>query len=234
MRVIIFDLDETLISHRNQLEKFIDFQYNNFYSSLKSISFEDWKKTFIKLDNNGYVTKDVVYDNLGEIFKLNINPNILYTHFLQNFHNYTSSFYGANELLHFIKNLNIKLALITNGGTLIQENKIKVLKYDNIFDEIIISETVGLEKPNSEIFNILLKKLKIKAEECIYIGDHPINDIKGANDVGLRTVWISHNRNWELRDSIPNWIVNDVKEVENIIRNELNSSNIAKELFNVI
>ncbi|QNK89112.1 HAD family hydrolase [Sporosarcina sp. resist] len=222
MKAIVFDLDETLISHRKQLENFIDFQYNHFYNRLKLIPFEDWKNNFIKLDNNGYVTKEVVYDNLSNIFKLEISVTELYQHFLQNFHFYISPYKRANELLHILKKYNLKLGLLTNGGTLIQNNKINMLKYENFFDEIIISESVGIEKPDPRIFDMILGRLKVEPKDCIYVGDHPFNDIIGAKEVGIKTIWMSHNRKWEHENNNPNWIANDLYGVEEIIMSEFN------------
>lgn len=35
-----------------------------------------------------------------------------------------------------------------------------------------------------------------KPEECIYIGDHPVNDIEGATRVGMQTIWMKVNQPW--------------------------------------
>ncbi|SCN41960.1 HAD family hydrolase [Bacillus wiedmannii] len=221
MKAIIFDLDETLISHRKQLENYIDYQYNHFYKKLKGIPFEEWKNKFIDLDQNGYVTKDIVYRELVNIYNIELSQNQLYEHFLRNFHNYVSPLQGANELLFTIKDCNLKLGLLTNGGTTIQENKIKRLKYENIFDEIVISESVGYEKPNPYIFNLMLEKLEVEAKDCLYVGDHVINDIKGAKDLGFKTIWMSHNRVWEDETYVPDWIANNLREVRGIVINEV-------------
>jgi putative hydrolase of the HAD superfamily len=221
MKAIIFDLDETLISHRKQLENFIDYQYNYYYKSLKNIPFEEWKRKFIDLDKNGYVTKDIVYSKLVYTYNLELSQDQLYKHFLKNFHFYISPLQGANELLFAIKECNLKIGLLTNGGTLIQENKIKRLKYENIFDKIVISESAGCEKPDPKIFNLMLGKLDAESKDCLYIGDHPINDIKGAKDIGLRTIWMAHNRVWEDETYSPDWIATSLNEVKGIIINEL-------------
>lgn len=41
-----------------------------------------------------------------------------------------------------------------------------------------------------------LNKLKLRPEECIYIGDHPVNDIEGAAKAGMETIWIKVNQPW--------------------------------------
>ncbi|MEA3318428.1 MAG: HAD family hydrolase [Bacillota bacterium] len=224
MKAIIFDLDETLISHRRQIENFIDYQYNYFYKTLKNIPFEEWKQKFIDLDNNGYVTKDIVYRSLVDTYNLEISHEQLYEHFLNNFHYYISPLQGANELLFTIRDRNLKLGLLTNGGRIIQENKIKMLKYENIFYEIVISESVGYEKPDPKIFNIMLEKLDVEAKDCLFVGDHAINDIKGAKALGFRTIWMSQDRDWEIETYCPDWIATSLSEVQGIIINEVEKS----------
>jgi putative hydrolase of the HAD superfamily len=217
VRGIFFDLDETLISHKNQLANFIAFQYNLYFEKLKKIPFEEWKVTFIKLEKNGYVSKDIVYQKLTKIFNISICSQELYQHFLDTFHFYTAPYDGSIELLHYLKSQELRIGLITNGGTHIQENKIKMLKYEHIFDEIVISESAGIEKPNPKIFELMFTKLALEPEECIYIGDHPVNDIEGASNCNLSTIWISHGRQWENKALQPTWIVDNTIEIKKIV-----------------
>ena len=42
-----------------------------------------------------------------------------------------------------------------------------------------------------------LERLQLSAEECVYIGDHPVNDIEGASKVGMKTIWIKANQPWK-------------------------------------
>jgi putative hydrolase of the HAD superfamily len=58
------------------------------------------------------------------------------------------------------------------------------------FNAIVVSDEVGCRKPCPDIFNILLGRLKVKPGEAVFIGDSPLEDIKGGKDVGLRTVFV--------------------------------------------
>lgn len=58
------------------------------------------------------------------------------------------------------------------------------------FNVILVSEDVGWRKPRKEIFELALKRLKTEAQETIYIGDSPLEDIRGAKTVGMRTVFV--------------------------------------------
>ncbi len=66
-------------------------------------------------------------------------------------------------------------------------NQLDVSKY---FNAIVVSHENGWRKPAPNIFKDALDRLQVKAEEAVYIGDSPIEDIKGARDAGLRVVFV--------------------------------------------
>lgn len=56
------------------------------------------------------------------------------------------------------------------------------------FDVIVISEAVGLYKPDPAIFQYALDRLGIEASEAIFVGDRADNDVKPAKALGMKTV----------------------------------------------
>lgn len=42
-----------------------------------------------------------------------------------------------------------------------------------------------------------IERLGLRAEQCLYIGDHPINDIEGAAKAGMDTIWLEVNQPWK-------------------------------------
>lgn len=93
--------------------------------------------------------------------------------------------------LDFLKHLHgrYEIHLITNGFKEIQNIKIDKCDIRKFFREVIISEDVGVQKPHPLIFRTSEKRTGARTEECIYIGDHPISDIKGSKDAGWDQVW---------------------------------------------
>ena len=57
------------------------------------------------------------------------------------------------------------------------------------FNTVVISDEVELRKPSPKIFHDTLNCLGVQAHETVFIGDSPIEDIKGAQVAGLRTVF---------------------------------------------
>lgn len=115
-----------------------------------------------------------------------------------------------HELLQRLTQQNIEIAIITNGFTDFQMNNLRALNIHTYTNTILVSEAEGIKKPHPEIFERALKKLDVKATECLYVGDHPENDVLGSEQVGIIGVWkrdsfwgdIEHPR-----------IVNDLLEV---------------------
>jgi FMN phosphatase YigB (HAD superfamily) len=85
------------------------------------------------------------------------------------------------------------------------------------FNAIIVSEANGWRKPSKHIFNDALSRLQVLASEAVYIGDSPVEDIKGAGDAGLRTVFVSSQFN-SLVDLLeskikPDFISNSLEDI---------------------
>ncbi len=53
-----------------------------------------------------------------------------------------------------------------------------------------VSEENGWRKPSAQIFQGALIRLQVGADEAVYVGDSPLEDIKGAKQAGLRTVFV--------------------------------------------
>lgn len=59
----------------------------------------------------------------------------------------------------------------------------------------MVSEAVGLRKPDPRIFQLALERLNSRPEKSLFVGDNPEADIAGARRAGLRTVWM-RNSHW--------------------------------------
>ncbi|MHA1751131.1 MAG: TIGR02253 family HAD-type hydrolase [Candidatus Helarchaeota archaeon] len=93
-----------------------------------------------------------------------------------------------NDVKKFDKNL--KICIITDGLPDKQYEKILRLKIHKYLNDIIISDEVGVRKPNPKLYLIALERFDIKPEESIYIGDHYEKDIVPAKKIGMHTVLI--------------------------------------------
>ncbi|HDR7323442.1 MULTISPECIES: HAD family hydrolase [Bacillus] len=190
IRAVLFDLDGTLLDRRQSLEQFIRDQYNRFAFHLINIEKFEYCSRFLELDNNGYTWKDKVYSTLlCEYNFTTLTPEQLLHDYITNFRHHCIPFPNMHELLQQLKQLNIKIGIITNGFTEFQMSNLQALNIHTYTNTILVSEAEGIKKPHPEIFKRALQKLNVKAEECLYVGDHPENDALGSEQVGILGVW---------------------------------------------
>ncbi len=100
---------------------------------------------------------------------------------------------GARELLDALQP-HARLAIITNNGVVEQFNKLRALDLARYFDTIVISEDVGVTKPDPKIFAIALERLGAKPHEAVMVGDSFSADIMGATNADIASVWLNRKQ----------------------------------------
>ena len=101
---------------------------------------------------------------------------------------YNHLFEGCLELLDQLHGT-YRLHLITNGFNGVQQNKIKNSGLEKYFDVVLTAEASGMKKPAPEIFHKALQMADAKVANSLMIGDSYEADIKGAQSIGLSTIW---------------------------------------------
>ena len=99
---------------------------------------------------------------------------------------------GAIELLDAVRE-HCRLGVVTNNSTAEQIEKLRALNIADYFDTVVISEDVGVTKPDPKIFAIALERVAVRPQEAVFVGDNWANDIVGAINAGLAAVWLSHD-----------------------------------------
>ena len=82
------------------------------------------------------------------------------------------------------------LTIISNGFKEVQHYKFEHSGLQDYFAYRIISEEVGINKPQPGIFQIALEWNKVQADEAIMIGDSYTSDIEGAKSAGIDQIWL--------------------------------------------
>lgn len=98
-----------------------------------------------------------------------------------------SLFPGAAALLQDLRK-KYRLGLITAGMRAVQENKIRLLGIADLFEHVVFSSTLPENKPSPMPFRRLLEAMNVPAQRTVYVGDNPLFDFKGANELGMLTV----------------------------------------------
>ncbi|KKO51733.1 HAD family hydrolase [Paenibacillus sp. DMB20] len=195
IKAIIFDLDNTILDRTSTFGSFTHSFINHYFKHLEST--QKVYDRIIELDQDGYKDKDELFAELIEELPWMAKPQRteLLDFYRKEYVNSAVLMKGAKEVIAHSRK-KYKTGLITNGKTSIQYGKIDKLGLRNDFDLILVSEEAGIKKPDPGIFEMALNKLRLKPEECIYVGDHPANDIEGAAKTGMETIWIQVNQPW--------------------------------------
>lgn len=94
----------------------------------------------------------------------------------------------AKEILTYLRP-KYKMYILSNGFTELQSRKMQSAGIAHYFDGMILSEDIGVNKPNPAIFTHALQVAGSTAEESLMIGDNYEVDIEGAQRVGIDQVF---------------------------------------------
>ena len=78
-------------------------------------------------------------------------------------------------------------AILSNDSKEMGALRRKKFSFDEIFNPIVISGYLGVKKPDTRIYDILLEELGTSAEECLFI-DNNMDNVDAARSLGIRTI----------------------------------------------
>ncbi len=96
------------------------------------------------------------------------------------------------ETLQYLRELGIKLALITNGSAISQRKKIERFELAPYFDCIIIEEEFGAGKPDKRVYLHALNQLNVSANQAWMIGDNFEWEVFAPQKLDIKGIWINH------------------------------------------
>jgi len=199
--LILFDADETLFDfkkaekqalERTMLSLGLEYQECIHLPIYKTVNSKLWKEL-----ENGIITQEVLkterFKRFSAAIKVEFNElefSKIYMEFLG------QGSFLFDDAIQLIKAVHphYKLMIITNGLTKVQDNRIRKSKIAKYFDEIIVSEDIGVSKPNPKIFEHSVDKLQdIDRSKILMVGDSLSSDIQGGINFGIDTCWYNPN-----------------------------------------
>ena len=117
-----------------------------------------------------------------------------------------------------LKDKGIKLGIVTDAPKLKAWIRLASIKLSNYFDVVVTFEDTKQRKPSKLPFKAALKKLKLKAQECLMVGDWPERDIKGAHALGMKTCFAKYG-NPKVKNSGADYEIADIKMLLDIVKN---------------
>ncbi|MBJ8419953.1 HAD family hydrolase [Acinetobacter courvalinii] len=188
-KAVIFDLDQTILDRTTSLIKFLTWQIN-FFQLVATKDRESFIQYFLELDDNGKVWKDSVYQQLIHEFSIDhVTHDMLLASYINDFNKFSCCFNDVENTIIKLKEQGYLIGLISNGRTRFQEHNFYALGLTEFFSSIIVSEAVGLRKPDPAIFLLSCRQLNVSPQDCTFVGDNELADIQGAKTVGMKTIF---------------------------------------------
>lgn len=150
--------------------------------------------------------RDVSFKEQVSIFVRGIDDGLLERINQQTFtsilNRYADSFFGSPPvmadgvpmMLHSVKMQGYRICLISNTGMTPGRafraylEDLEIIQY---FDHLTFSDEILITKPAKAIFLDTLANVGCSTEQAVHVGDHLTNDILGAHNAGIRTVWVA-------------------------------------------
>lgn len=215
-KAVLFDLDNTLINRNKAFRVFTNKLIDQFIECRDEKAREAMIEFIRVADRNGYRKKSELFGEIKSRYPLK-NPDTsikdLLDFWFSEFFKCTVLMDSAIEVLEAIKDNGYLLGLITNGSIRSQNGKLDFVKIREYFDDIIVSDEVRLKKPDQQIFTLALDKLGVAAEDSWYVGDHPVNDVYGARQAGLTSVWFEGPMEWDSTVDKPEYTIGHLREL---------------------
>lgn len=130
---------------------------------------------------------------------------------------------GAGDVLALLQHEGYRLGLISNAANADNANRlIDRFGLRGFFEVILISAVEKIRKPDQRIYTRALKNLRVPPERAVMVGDTLTADILGAQNAGMRTVWITtradHPENTRVCDQItPDAVIHHLAELPAIL-----------------
>lgn len=197
--VVLFDADDTLFDFKkSETHAFMKTmtEYDDFYDEgihLKAyheINTRIWKEFEM-----GEITQRELkverFRRLKEALGLAFAPEEFADQYMHHLSHASFVYPEAEDLMKKLQG-KYKMAIITNGLTQVQTRRIRNAPLARYFQDIVISEEIGISKPDPQIFAHTLAKLgHEEAGNVLMIGDSLTSDIKGGENYGMDTCWFN-------------------------------------------
>ncbi|WP_340202448.1 HAD-IA family hydrolase [Ascidiimonas sp. W6] len=186
LQTVVFDLDDTLYKELEYLQSAYK-EIAIFLESKIGVSHLEILQEMLDWYQNGENAFKLVLEKYETAY---LETDLL----LKMYRNHVPSIKLSNEgkhVLNSLKELGISMGIMTDGRSIQQRNKIKVLELENYTKDILISEEFGSEKPDERNYQHFMKKYP--TANYFYIGDNTKKDFVTANKLGWTTICLLDN-----------------------------------------
>ena len=217
IKAIIFDAYGTLFDVNSAAEKCkekIGDKWEDFANYWRITQLEyTWLRSLMNRHKDFWqVTEDSLNKSMK---KFEIDQNMRSE--LLNLYKILSTYPEVKKTLEELKRKNFKLAILSNGTPDLLNQLVKSNSLQEFFDDVFSIETVGIYKPNADVYNIPIKKYNISKNEVLFLSSNTW-DVSGGGNFGYKSIWVNRNNNiFDNLDYSPEFELKNLKDLLDII-----------------
>lgn len=220
---VVFDLDHTLFDRYKTLRTVLPEMYRCMRDKIpEDLSLQDFIEKFIAVEKQHiyggwtYTGDRMVED--GIFLEGTTGAEVWFSLYTYCWPIAAVEFPFTKPTLEILREMGMKIGIVTNGTHDMQMSKIELLALENYVDEIVISGDVGAQKPDTKPFLVLSEKIGIAPENLIYVGDNPLNDVDASRNAGYTPVWVKTVNNWYFKEvKHPDFEIDTIAEIPQIV-----------------
>ena len=194
IKAIIFDAYGTLFDVNSAAEKCKDKigdKWEVFANFWRTTQLEyTWLRSLMKRHKDFWQVTEDSLDKSMKTFQIESSMK----NELLNLYKFLSPFNEVHETLKLLKEKNLKLAILSNGTPSLLWKLVESNNLENLFDDIFSIEEVGVYKPNFKVYEMPVKKYKIKKDEIVFLSANSW-DVSGAGNYGYQAIWVNRHNN---------------------------------------
>ena len=216
-KAVVFDAYGTLFdvnSAAKRCKDKIGAKWETFANFWRTTQLEyTWLRSLMKRHKNFW---DITEDSLDKSMKVfNINKNM--KNELLSLYKILSPYPEVKGVLEDLKKKNFKLAILSNGTYDLLNELVESNKLINLFDDLFSIEEVKIYKPDPRVYEIPIKKYKIKSEEITFLSANTW-DVSGGGNFGYNSIWVNrHNSVFDILDFQPKNEISNLTQLLDIV-----------------
>tara|TARA_B100000963_G_scaffold354251_1_gene370407 strand:- start:26 stop:685 length:660 start_codon:yes stop_codon:yes gene_type:complete len=192
-KAIVFDAYGTLFDVNSAAEKCknkIGSKWENFANYWRTTQLEyTWLRSLMKRHKDFWQITEESLDKSMKVFNIDNKMK----NELLNLYKVLSTYPEVKDVLAKLKEKKFKLAILSNGTPSLLKNLIISNDLINIFDDLFSIEEVKVYKPDSKVYELPVKKYKIKPEEITFLSANTW-DVSGGGNYGFNSIWLNRNK----------------------------------------
>ena len=216
-KAVVFDAYGTLFdvnSAAKRCKDKIGAKWETFANFWRTTQLEyTWLRSLMKRHKNFW---DITEDSLDKSMKVfNINKNM--KNELLGLYKILSPYPEVKGVLEDLKKKNFKLAILSNGTLDLLNELVESSKLNNLFDDLFSIEEVKIYKPDPKVYEIPIKKYKIKSDEITFLSANTW-DVSGGGNFGYNSIWVNrHNSVFDILDFQPKNEISNLTQLLDIV-----------------